>query len=115
MRSSLIDVMTEDFVTTAKAKGLSDRQVLSRHILPNGLPPMVSLIALDLAFVIGGAYQVEVVFNYYGIGWETIQAIDNLDFPLLQFIIVVGGVAIVLANLVSDFILLLLDPRIKVS
>jgi len=115
MRSSLIDVMTEDFVTTAKAKGLSDRQVLRRHILPNGLPPMVALIALDLAFVIGGAYQVEVVFNYYGIGWETIQAIDNLDFPLLQFIIVVGGVAIVLANLVSDFILLLLDPRIKVS
>src|SRR3989449_373279 len=115
MRSSLIDVMTEDFVTTAKAKGLSDRQVLRRHILPSGLPPMVALIALDIAFVIGGAYQVEVVFNYYGIGWETIQAIDNLDFPLLQFIIVVGGVAIVLANLVSDFILLLLDPRIKVS
>src|SRR5207249_11154038 len=110
MRSSLIDVMTEDFVTTAKAKGLSDRQVLRRHILPSGLPPMVTLIALDIAFVIGGAYQVEVVFNYYGIGWETIQAIDNLDFPLLQFIIVVGGVAIVLANLVSDFILLLLDP-----
>src|SRR5438445_759548 len=82
MRSSLIDVMTEDFVTTAKAKGLSDRQVLRRHILPSGLPPMVALIALDIAFVIGGAYQVEVVFNYYGIGWETIQAIDNLDFPL---------------------------------
>jgi len=115
MRSSLIDVMTEDFVTTAKAKGLSDSQVLRRHILPSGLPPMVALIALDIAFVIGGAYQVEVVFNYYGIGWETIQAIDNLDFPLLQFIVVVGGVAIVLANLVSDFILLLLDPRIKVT
>src|SRR3989442_12081273 len=76
---------------------------------------MVALIALDIAFVIGGAYQVEVVFNYYGIGWETIQAIDNLDFPLLQFIVVVGGVAIVPANLVSDFILLLLDPRIKVT
>src|SRR5207249_1795333 len=90
MRSSLIDVMTEDFVTTAKAKGLSDRQVLRRHILPSGLPPMVALIALDIAFVIGGAYQVEVVFNYYGIGWETIQAIDNLDFPLLQFIIVMA-------------------------
>ncbi len=115
MRSSLIDVMTEDFVTTAKAKGLSDRQVLRRHIFPNGLPPMVSLIALDLAFIIGGAYQVEVVFNYRGIGWETIQAITNLDFPLLQFIIVIGGVAIVIANFVSDFILLYLDPRIKIA
>src|SRR5436309_2859429 len=111
----VFDVLMRDFVTTAKAKGLSDSQVLRRHILPSGLPPMVALIALDIAFVIGGAYQVEVVFNYYGIGWETIQAIDNLDFPLLQFIVVVGGVAIVLANLVSDFILLLLDPRIKVS
>ncbi len=113
MRSSLIDVMTEDFVLTAKAKGLSDRQVLRRHIFPNGLPPMVSLIALDIAFILGGAYQIEVVFNYRGIGWETIQAIDNLDYPLLQFIIIIGGVAIVLANLLSDFILLWLDPRIK--
>ena len=115
MRSSLIDVMTEDFVTTAKAKGLSDSQILRRHIFPNGLPPMVSLIAMDLAFIIGGAYQVEVVFNYRGIGWETIQAITNLDFPLLQFIIVIGGVAIVIANFVSDFILLYLDPRIKIA
>ncbi len=115
MRSSLIDVMTEDFVTTAKAKGLSDRQVLRRHIFPNGLPPMVSLIALDIAFILGGAYQVEWVFNYRGIGWRTIEAIYNLDYPLLQFIIVVGGVAIVLANLVSDFLLLYLDPRIKVA
>lgn len=115
MRSSLIDVMTEDFVTTAKAKGLSDRQILRRHIFPNGLPPMVSLIALDLAFIIGGAYQVEVVFGYRGIGWETIQAITDLDFPLLQFIIVIGGVAIVIANFVSDFILLYLDPRIKIA
>ncbi|TLZ72920.1 MAG: ABC transporter permease [Methanobacteriota archaeon] len=115
MRSSLIDAMTEDYVLTAKAKGLSDRQVLRRHIFPNGLPPMVSLIALDIAFVVGGAYQVEVVFNYKGIGWRTIDAIHNLDYPLLQFIVVIGGVAIVLANLVSDFILLALDPRIKVA
>ncbi len=115
MRSSLIDVMTEDFVLTAKAKGLSDRQILRRHIFPNGLPPMVSLIALDLAFILGGAYQVEVVFHYRGIGWETVEAISNLDYPLLQFIVVIGGVAIVIANLVSDFILLWLDPRIRIA
>ena len=115
MRSSLIDVMTEDFVLTAKAKGLSDRQVLRRHIFPNGLPPMVSLIALDIAFIVGGAYQVEWVFNYKGIGWRTIAAIDHLDFPVLQFIIVIGGVAIVIANLLSDFLLLWLDPRIQIT
>ena len=115
MRSSLIDVMTEDFVLTGKAKGLSDRQVLRRHIFPNGLPPMVSLIALDLAFILGGAYQVEVVFHYQGIGWETVNAISTLDYPILQFIIVLGGAAIVVANLISDFVLLWLDPRIKIT
>jgi len=115
MRSSLIDVMTEDFVTTAKAKGLSEAAVLRRHILPNGLPPMVSLIALDVAFILGGAYQVEYVSNYQGIGYRTIEAIGNLDFPLLQFIIVIGGAAVVIANLISDFVLLLLDPRIKIT
>jgi len=115
MRSSLIDVMTEDFVLTARAKGLTESQVLRRHIFPNGLPPMVSLIALDVAFILGGAYQVEFVFNYKGIGYRTIEAIRELDFPLLQFIIVVGGVAVVVANLVSDFILLRLDPRIKIA
>jgi peptide/nickel transport system permease protein len=115
MRSSLIDVMTEDFVTTARAKGLSPGAVLRKHILPNGLPPMVSLIALDVAFILGGAYQVEYVFNYKGIGYRTIEAIGNLDFPLLQFIIVIGGAAVVIANLISDFVLLLLDPRIKIS
>src|SRR3989442_14305917 len=71
MRSSLIDVMTEDFVTTANAKGLSDHQVLRRHILPRGLPPMVPQLALDIAFVIVRAYQVGVFFNSYGISWET--------------------------------------------
>jgi len=115
MRSSLIDVMTEDFVTTARAKGLSEGVVLRRHILPNGLPPMVSLIALDIAFILGGAYQVEYVFNYKGIGFRTIEAIQNLDYPLLQFIIVIGGAAVVIANLISDFVLLLLDPRIKIT
>lgn len=115
MRSSLIDVMTEDFVVTARAKGLSEGQVVRRHLLPNGMPPMIALIALDIAFVLGGAYQVEVVFGYRGIGYRTIEAIENLDFPLLQFIVVIGGVAVVVANLISDFVLLWLDPRIKVT
>ncbi|HIH00821.1 TPA: ABC transporter permease [Thermoplasmata archaeon] len=115
MRSSLIDVMTEDFVMTAKAKGLTDYQVLRYHAFPNGLPPMIALIAMSIAFVIGGAYQVEVIFNYRGIGLETINAIYNLDFPILQFIIVVGGVAGGIANFLSDIILLYIDPRIKIA
>ena len=115
MRSSLIDVMTEDYITTARAKGLSDYQVLRRHALPNGMPPMVALIAMDIAFIIGGAYQVEVIFSYPGIGKRTIDAIYDLDFPILQFIIVIGGIAVVIANFLADLALLYLDPRIKIS
>ncbi len=115
MRNSLIDAMTEDFVVTARAKGLPERVILRRHVLPNGLPPMVTLIALDMAFIFGGAYQVEYVFSYRGIGWVTIMAIDNFDFPVLQFVVVLGGVAVVIANFIADLILLKIDPRIKVA
>jgi peptide/nickel transport system permease protein len=115
MRSSLIDIMTEDFILTAKAKGLSNSQVLRRHALPNGMPPMIALIAMDIAFVIGGAYQVEYVFNYPGLGWRTIKAIFDQDFPVLQFIVVVGGVAVVVANFLADIVLMYIDPRIKIA
>ncbi|HUU07741.1 MAG TPA: ABC transporter permease [Thermoplasmata archaeon] len=115
MRSSLIDVMTEDYITTARAKGLTDGQVLMKHALPNGMPPMVALLAMSIAFVIGGAYQIEIIFNYPGIGYRTINAIWNLDFPILQFIIVVGGVTVVIANFLGDIILLYIDPRIKIA
>ncbi|MBU1914460.1 MAG: ABC transporter permease [Thermoplasmatota archaeon] len=115
MRSSLVDTMTEDYIQTARAKGLTDYQVLRRHSLPNGMPPMIALIAMDIAFVIGGAYQVEVVFNYPGIGYRTILSIQELDFPVLQFIVVIGGVAVVLANFVADILLYYIDPRIRIS
>ncbi len=115
MRNSLIDVMTEDYVVTARAKGLAERMILRRHVLPNGLPPMVTLIALDMAFIFGGAYQVEYVFSYRGIGWVTITAINNYDFPVLQFVVVLGGIAVVIANFLADLILLKIDPRIKVA
>jgi peptide/nickel transport system permease protein len=115
MRSSLIDTMTDDYILTARAKGLTDYQVLRHHALPNGMPPMIALIAMDVAFIIGGAYQVEVIFSYPGIGYRTIKAIYDLDFPVLQFIVVIGGVAVVIANFIADMLLLYIDPRIKIS
>jgi len=114
MRSALIDTMTDDYILTARAKGLTDYQVLRRHALPNGMPPMIALIAMDVAFIIGGAYQVEYIFNYPGIGFRTLKSIYDLDFPILQFIVVIGGVAVVIANFIADMLLLYIDPRIKV-
>lgn len=115
MRSSLVDTMTEDYILTARAKGLTDYQVLRRHALPNGMPPMIALIAMDIAFIIGGAYQVEYVFNYPGIGYRTILAIEERDFPILQFIVVIGGIAVVVANFIADLVLVYIDPRIKIA
>ena len=115
MRSALVDTMTEDFILTARAKGLTDYAVLRHHALPNGMPPMIALIAMDIAFIIGGAYQVEYVFNYPGIGYRTIESISELDFPILQFIVVIGGVAVVIANFIADMLLYYIDPRIKIG
>jgi len=115
MRSSLLDVMTEDYIMTARAKGLTDLQVLRWHALPNGMTPMIALIALSIAFVISGAYQVEYIFNYPGIGYTTLNAIWDLDFPILQFVVIVGGVAVVIANFVADLLLIYIDPRIKIA
>lgn len=115
MRGSLIDVMTEEYITTARAKGLSESQVLKEHAVPNAMLPMVTLIAMDLAFVVGGAFQTEIVFNYKGIGWATVQATYQKDYPFLQAAFLIIAVAVIFANLVADLLLIYLDPRVKMG
>lgn len=115
MRGSLMDVMTEEYITTARAKGLSEGKVLKNHAVPNAMLPMVALIAIDLAFVVGGAFQTEVVFSYPGIGYSTITATLNQDYPILQAAFFLIAVVVVLANLVADLMMVYLDPRVKVG
>lgn len=114
-RNSLIDVMTEEYIVTAYAKGLSEKEVMKRHATPNARLPVVTTIAMDIAFILGGAFQIEVVFSYRGIGMATVTAIWNYDYPVLQFIFFIGGVAVVVANLIADVVLVLLDPRVTIS
>ncbi len=114
-RNSLVDVLTEEYIVTAYAKGLTEKQVMKRHATPNARLPVVTTIAMDIAFILGGAFQVEYVFSYKGIGWTTIDAISNYDFPVLQFIVLIGGVAVVVANLVADVVLVMLDPRVTIT
>jgi len=113
MRGSLVDVMTEEYITTARAKGLTDTQVLKSHAVPNAMLPMVALIAIDLAFVVGGAFQTEVVFNYPGVGWATVEATYNLDYPVLQAAFFLIAVVVIFANLVADILMIYMDPRVK--
>ena len=115
MRGSLIDVMTEEYITTARAKGLTESQMLKNHAVPNAMLPMVALIAIDLAFVVGGAFQTEIVFNYPGIGLETVDATMAQNYPILQAAFFIIAVAVIFANLLADILMVLLDPRVKLE
>ena len=115
MRNSLVDVLTEDYIVTAYAKGLDERAVMKRHAAPNARLPIVTTIAMDTAFILGGAFQVEVVFSYRGIGYVSMDAIWKMDYPMLQFVFLIGGVAVVIANLIADIVLIKLDPRVNIT
>ncbi len=115
MRGSLIDVMTEDFITTARAKGLREGAVLRDHAVPNAMLPMVTLLAMEIAFVVGGAFQAEIVFEYPGIGWATVEATWAKDYPILQAAFFIIALAVILANLMADILLIYLDPRVKMG
>ena len=113
MRSSIVETMSEDYITTARAKGLSDGRILRGHALPNALLPTVTLIAINLGYVVAGAITVEVVFNWPGLGMLTVDSLATRDFPVLQGVFLLLSVAVVLANLVADLTYGLLDPRVR--
>jgi peptide/nickel transport system permease protein len=113
MRSAIIDTRSEDYVTTARAKGLADGRILRTHAFPNAMLPMVTLIAINLGYVIAGAITAEVVFNWPGIGTLTVVALAARDYPLLQGIFLLVSVSVVMANLLADIVYGLLDPRVR--
>lgn len=112
MRSSVIEVMNEEFVTTARAKGMREALVLRRHVVPNALLPVVTLAALNLGFIVSGAITVETVFSWPGLGSLTYDAINANDFPLLQGLFLLFSTAVIFANLAADLLLGVLDPRV---
>jgi peptide/nickel transport system permease protein len=113
MRSSVIEAMNEDYVTTARAKGMREALVLRKHVVPNALLPVVTLAALNIGFIVSGAITVEVVFSWPGLGQLTFRAINGgPDYPLLQGLFLVFSAAVIFANLAADLLLGLLDPRI---
>jgi len=113
MRSSLLDVKDEEYVATARAKGLTDPMVRRRHAVPNAFLPSFTLIVLSFGFVLGGAIVVETVFSWPGLGQLTYQAIESQDFPVLQAVFLLTSFAVIIANLVADVAYTFLDPRIE--
>jgi peptide/nickel transport system permease protein len=113
MRNNLIDVMTEDYILTARAKGLDENQVLYKHGLKNALLPMVTVIALTFGFLINGATLTETVFTWYGLGRFIFTSLLQLDYPVVQAIFMIIAITAILANFVADLLYGVLDPRIK--
>jgi peptide/nickel transport system permease protein len=115
MRSSLIEEMGADYLTTARAKGLRDDMVRRKHAVPNALLPTVTLVFLHLGFVIAGAISVETVFSWPGLGLLTYDALRVGDFPLLQGTIVVLAAAVIFMNVLADILYRVLDPRVRAT
>lgn len=113
VRSELIDVLGEDHVRTARAKGLPERVVIGRHALRNALGPLVALVGIDLGVLLGGAVVIELIFAWPGLGREVLQAIVEVDIPLILGVVLVSAIAIAAANLIADLVQLWLDPRLR--
>ena len=114
MRSSMIDVLRQDFIRTARAKGLGRARIMFRHALPNAILPIIAMIGIDVGIFMGGIVVVESVFGWPGIGQLAWQAIQRVDIPIIMGVTLVSACAIVIGNLVADIASLVADPRIKV-
>ncbi len=115
VRSSMIEVLHQDFIRTARAKGLSRVRVVFRHVLPNAIVPVIPMIGIDIGIFMGGLVVVESVFGWPGIGQLAWQAIQQVDIPVIVGVTTVSAVAIVLGNLLADLVIPLVDPRIDVK
>jgi peptide/nickel transport system permease protein len=115
LRSNMLDAMNEDYVRTARAKGLSERRVMTRHVLRNSLIPIVTLFGLDFGALLGGAILVEGVFNINGVGLYAFESLENFDLPPVMAIVLFGAFFVVLFNALVDIAYAWLDPRIRLG
>ena len=113
MRSSLLDELGEDYLTTARAKGLRDALVLRRHAVPNALLPTTTLIFLNLGFIVSGAITIETVYSWPGLGLLSYEALRTPDYPLLQGVFLLFSAAVIVANVIADLLYAYLDPRVR--
>ena len=112
-RGSMLDVMGEDYIRTARAKGLSERRVIFRHSLRAALTPIVTQFGLDVGILLGGAVITEVVFGMPGLGYTAVQAITQQDLPVIIGVVIVAATAVVVANIIVDAFYAVLDPRVR--
>jgi ABC-type dipeptide/oligopeptide/nickel transport system permease component len=112
-RTSMLEVLRQDYVRTARAKGLHERDVIYRHALRNAMIPLVTVIGLSIGFLVTGAFFIEFIFSIPGIAKITLDSINNLDYPVIQGTTALLAVGVVFGNLISDLLYTVVDPRIK--
>jgi peptide/nickel transport system permease protein len=112
-RASVLEALNQDFVTTAEAKGLARWQVLGKHVLPNALMPVISIIGYNFGNAITGTILIEAVFAWPGLGGLFVSAIGARDYPVLEGIFLIAAVTVILANLLTDLVYVLIDPRVR--
>lgn len=115
MRYTMLGVLGEDFIRTARAKGMSERRVLLHHVIPNALAPVVTVLALRLGFAFGGTVVIETVFSYPGLGRLIFEAVSGRDYPVMQAAFLLITITVLLSNLLADFLYPLLDPRTRAA
>lgn len=113
MRSTMIGILTEDYINTARAKGFSTRYILMKHAIPNSMLPMATIIAMNIAFILGGAIQLETLFSWKGLGQLMYMALDKRDYPMLQGCFLISTFAVILSNFIMDILYGFIDPRVK--
>jgi peptide/nickel transport system permease protein len=114
-RGSLLDTMGEDYIRTARAKGLTERRVIYRHGVRAALTPVVSQLGVDIGGLLGGVVVVEIVFSLPGLGAESINAISTGDLPVIIGFVLIASVFVVVANIIVDLAYALLDPRVRIT
>jgi peptide/nickel transport system permease protein len=115
IRAEVLETMTQDYVRTARAKGAPESRVMTRHILRNGMLPVVTMLGMDIGILLGGAIFIETVFGLPGLGRTAIESISQFDLPVLQGVVIFGAAAIVMLNLFVDVIYAWIDPRIRLA
>lgn len=113
MRASIVDERGQDYLMTARAKGLMDRAVRRHHAVPNASLPTITLIFLNIGFIIGGAITVETVFSYPGLGLLTFEAVSEQDYVLMQALFLVFTLSVIASNIIADIVIAIIDPRIR--
>ncbi len=113
LRAEILKVSESDFVTTARAKGLNERQIRTRHVLRNALAPSITVLAVNISFLVGGTLVIEQVFSLGGVGALMLRAINDRDFPVVQAVTLILALVVVVVNVFGDLVQALIDPRVE--